>query len=118
MRSILPYVIVGNPENRRVTMFQEALARQERPAAHVVRWRDLARGEDPAALLPAGPALVRIDSFGEDFEVTRALLARGYEDARATDAWAIPPNEVAALAYDHGRILAPRQEHLGFVRVL
>lgn len=112
------FVVVGNPENRRVTMWQDALARRGLPPARVVRWLDLARGEDALSRVPSEPALVRIDSFGEDFEVTRALLQRGYDDARAFGCWTLTPDDVRALRYDRGRILAPRQEHLGFLRVL
>jgi hypothetical protein len=115
------FVIVGNPENRRVGLFQEALARQDLPPARVIRWLDLARvprGEDVLADLPDGPAIVRIDSFGEDFDVTRELLRHGEDDARAAGVWTVPAAEIAELDYDRGRILAPRQEHLGFLRVL
>ena len=113
-----PFVIVGNPDNRRVGLFQEALARQGEPAAKVLRWLDLARGEDVFAGLPDDETLFRIDSFGEDFEVTRELLRRGEEDARRADVETVSAATIAALPYDRGRILAPRQEHLGFLRVL
>ena len=112
------FVIVGNPENRRVGLFQEALARQDVPPARVIRWLDLARGEDALDGLPDEPAIVRIDSFGEDFDVTRELLRRGEDDARAAGVWTVPAAEIADHVYDRGRILAPRQEHFGFLRVL
>lgn len=115
-------IVVGNPENRRVGLFQEALAKQGHEPARVIRWLDVARGvargEDVLAALPDEPALVRIDSFGEDFDVTRELLRHGEEAARAAGVWTIPATEVADVVYDRGRILAPRQEHLGFLRVL
>ncbi len=116
------FVIIGNPENRRVRLFQEALARQGQAPARVIRWLDLARDRGaPEALVAAlgeEPAFVRIDSFGEDFDVDRELLVRGYEDARALGAWAVPPEEVRRAPYDRGRIFAPRQQHCGFLRVL
>jgi hypothetical protein len=116
------FVIIGNPENRRVSLFQDALVRQQQPRARVIPWRELAAGQGAAeaaiARLPNDPALVRIDSFGEDFDVERLLLARGFEDAEALGAWAVPPDEVRTLAYDRGRIFAPRQAHCGFLRVL
>ncbi len=114
----LPFVVVGNPENRRVSLYQEALARQGHAPARVLRWLDLARGEDVVASVPEGPAIFRIDSFGEDFEVTRELLRRGEHDARAAGVEVLSAGEIAELTYDRGRILAPRQEHLGFLRVL
>lgn len=115
------FVIIGNPENRRVRLFQEALLRERQPRARVVRWLDLApegAAEKVFAGLPDEPAIVRIDSFGEDFDVDRALLVRGYEDARALGAWAVPPEEIKTTPYDRGRIFAPRQAHCGFLRVL
>lgn len=114
----LPLVIIGNPENRRVTLFQDALARRGHPFARVVRWLDLVRAEDPSQLLPDSPALVRIDSFGEDFAVFKELLRRGEDEASAAGVEVLSARAIDALEDDHGRILAPRQEHLGFLRVL
>ena len=115
------FVIIGNPENRRVRLFQEALVRRQLRPARVIAWLDLAPEGAPErvfAELPETPAIVRIDSFGEDFDVDRELLLRGFEDARAHGAWAVPPEEVRATRYDRGRIFAPRQQHCGFLRVL
>jgi hypothetical protein len=116
------FIIIGNPENRRVGLFQAALARQGQPPARVLQWIDLAReGAAESAFHALGtdePALVRIDSFGESFDVERELLIRGFEDAQGLGAWAATPNEIRALAYDRGRIFAPRQQHCGFLRVL
>jgi glutathione synthase/RimK-type ligase-like ATP-grasp enzyme len=110
-------VVVGNPANRRVTMFQAALAAQGQPPARVVAWRDLVEPGSPARLLgdlPAG-AIVRIDSAGEDDDVERALIRRG-EVARGDGA--LSARALAAIPRELGRILAPRQHHLGFVAVL
>jgi hypothetical protein len=112
------FVVIGNPENRRVTLFQGALARQGLPAATVVPWRALAEDARALAALPSGPALVRIDAAGEDEAVERAFLARGYHDARAAGTATIAPAALAALAPARGRIICPRQAHLGFLRVL
>lgn len=116
-------ILIGNPENRRVMLFQEALARAGQAPARVLPWRDLARGPDDVeaafAELPEEPAPVRIDSFGEDFELDRQLLLRGLDDVSAHPGiWTADAAELATLAYDHGRIFAPRQHHLGFLRVL
>lgn len=114
------FVLLGNPDNRRVTLFQEALARQGEPPARVVSWLEVAREGAEAALasLPDEPALLRIESCGEDFEVERALLLRGEAGARALGAWTVPREEVLERADDRGRIFAPRQQHLGFVALL
>lgn len=113
-----PFLLIGNPENRRVSLFQQALAAQGLPPAHVVPWLELLR--DPAVLedLPDAERLVRIDSAGENFEVQRALLTLGYEDAVALGCAVLSPGEIAALSDDRGRILCPRQSHLGFLRIL
>jgi hypothetical protein len=112
------FLVVGNPENRRVTLFQEALAKQGLPAARVVAWLDLVRDASALAEVPDEPLLVRVDSFGECFEVERALLVRGFEDARGAGVATLSPRALASLREDRGKILAPRQHHLGLLRVL
>ena len=97
-------IIVGNPANRRVTMFQAALAAEGQPPADVIAWRDLLESGAPARRLGDARGIVRIDSSGEDDEVERGLLARG-------GAPPVPPYEI-------GRIDHPRLLHRGFVAVL
>ncbi|MGX7675124.1 STM4014 family protein [Plantactinospora sp. DSM 117369] len=63
-----PLVVVGNPENRRVTLFRAAATEAGVPVV-VLPWRRLATG--PVRLPRA--AVVRIDSPGEDAEVDRLL---------------------------------------------
>jgi glutathione synthase/RimK-type ligase-like ATP-grasp enzyme len=113
-------LVVGNPANRRVTMFQAALAAQGHPPARIVAWRDLAEPGAPARLLADVPAgeLVRIDSAGEDSAVERAFLRRGEAAARAGGFDAIAPAALVAVPDELGRILYPRQQHLGFLAVL
>lgn len=96
------FVILANPENRRVTFFQEALGRRGLAPAKVVAWLDyLQHGE-----LDARQAIVRIDSFGEHFEVQRLLLERGgYPNA-------------AQLVDHHGEVVAPALTHAGFRQTL
>ena len=114
----LRYILIGNPDNRRVRLFQDELAARGHPPAIEIAYRDLLR--DPGVLdqLPDEPFLVRQDSAGEDFEVERSLLALGYHDAVAADVDTIDPDAIAALEFDLGRILCPRQLHLGFLRLL
>jgi hypothetical protein len=112
------HLVIGNPDHRRVREFSEALSLQGEPAPLVVAWRAIV--EDPLALERASdePMYVRIDSFGQDFEVEKALLARGFADARASGVETVPVAAIGALREDRGRILAPRQHHFGFERVL
>ncbi|MFJ7948193.1 STM4014 family protein [Streptomyces sp. NPDC096354] len=65
------FAVVGVPGNRRVTLFQEAVRAAGLPAARIVPWQDVLRGE--AAFRPG--ETVRMDSPGEDAEVERLLRA-------------------------------------------
>lgn len=110
------FVVVGNPDNRRVRMFQAALARLGQPPAREVAWLDLllerARLED--ALSPG--CIVRFDSPGEDEAVMRQLLIWG---ARAMgESAAIDPERAALLETPHGEILYPQQRFEGFAAIL
>nr|WP_230885289.1 STM4014 family protein [Streptomyces spinoverrucosus] len=69
------FAVVGNPENRRVTLFAEAVRAAGLPAPRVVAWSDVLRAggaEFDAA------ELVRVDSPGENADVDRLL--RGTQD--------------------------------------
>ncbi|MDQ3335285.1 MAG: STM4014 family protein [Myxococcota bacterium] len=115
------FIVIGNPANRRVTMFQAALGHQDLPAATVVAWRELIAPGAPARVLgalPDGPAIVRIDSAGEDEDVERALIVRGEPAARAEGYAAVTAQQLDDTPRELGRILVPRQHHLGFVSVL
>ncbi len=117
-RGELPFVLIGNPENRRITLFQQALAELGRPQATVVPWLALAQGPEALAAIPLAEAILRIDSAGESFEVDRAFLRLGFEAAVEAGASTIDPAKIAALVPDRGRITCPRQLHLGFLRVV
>jgi hypothetical protein len=69
--------VVGNPENRRVTLFAAAVARAGLPAPEIFPWRDVL----VSGRVPGPGALVRIDSPGEDAEVERLLRALGDDHA-------------------------------------
>ncbi|MGC5363165.1 STM4014 family protein [Streptomyces sp. DT24] len=62
-------VVVGNPHNRRVTLFQDAVRAAGLPPAREVAWREVLGGR---VGFEAGET-VRIDSPGEDPEVYRLL---------------------------------------------
>jgi glutathione synthase/RimK-type ligase-like ATP-grasp enzyme len=89
-------VIVGNPGNRRVTLFAAAAVAAGLPEPEVVAWRDVAAG--CAFRFPAG-SLVRVESPGEDPEVDRLLRA-------------------AERPAEHGEIVGGRPWYDGFARAL
>jgi hypothetical protein len=111
-------VILGNPHNRRVALFQGALASLGRPPARVVSYFDVLNGRSNLAeVIPAG-AVVRIESPGEDFEVERLLLRAGHDAAATEDSPSIAPAELRRLSFDPGLILYPRQWYLGYCATL
>ncbi|WP_374214439.1 STM4014 family protein [Streptomyces sp. Je 1-79] len=67
-------VVVGNPANRRVAYFRDAVRRAGLPEARVEPWLDVLRG---GARFHAGET-VRLESPGEDPDVDRIL--RGTDD--------------------------------------
>ncbi|MFF8833416.1 STM4014 family protein [Streptomyces sp. NPDC015131] len=69
------FAVVGNPGNRRVSLFADAVRAAGLPAARVVPWAAVLR--DGGARFGAGE-IVRLDSPGEDAEVDRLL--RGVDD--------------------------------------
>lgn len=93
------FAIVGNPENRRVTLFQGALEQEGLAPARVFSWRQVLTG-GPLDL--ADVELLRIDSFGEDFEVEKLLLARG------------GLANAHALVERRGEVITPAVSHRGF----
>ncbi|MFG2789603.1 STM4014 family protein [Streptomyces sp. NPDC048419] len=69
------FAVVGNPENRRVSLFADAVRATGLPGPRVVAWTDVLR-ERGAGFAP--DEIVRIDSPGENPEVDRML--RGTQD--------------------------------------
>jgi hypothetical protein len=112
------FLLLANPENRRVGLFQEALALEGLPPAQVVSWLEFLANPATLDALDDEPLAFRIDSAGENDEVERAFLDRGYEAARAFGCRIISPRALAALRPSLGRIIAPRQAHLGFETAL
>jgi hypothetical protein len=112
-------LVIGVPGHPRVTRFQEALARANRPPAAELSWLAVARSPGAFDALDADrPTLVRIDSFGEDADTERAFLHLGYEAALDAGVETLSPEKLDGSAPAHGRIVAPRQQHLGFLAAL
>lgn len=79
----LRFAVVGNPENRRTTMFADAVGAAGHAAPRVLAWRDVLRGR--YAFAPG--EFVRIDSPGENAEVDRLL--RGTDDPARVEGTAL-----------------------------
>jgi hypothetical protein len=117
MKPLRPWVVVGNPENRRIALFQDALASRGLQPADVTSYHDLLTGRASLKHATRG-AIVRIDSPGENFAVEKLLLAAGESAAEAEGGPVISRRQLAKLGDDRGRILFPRQWYLGFARTL
>lgn len=113
------FLILGHPGSERVRRFQAALARRALPLADVLPWAELlARPGALEARLAPG-TLLRVESPGEDAAVQRLLLARGADEPDdRLDTPRLSAAGALALRDDPGRILFPRQLHLGFRSVL
>lgn len=106
------FLIIGNPENRRVSLFQTALARCGLPEARCISYESLLSGD--ADFSPAPDEVVRLESPGENESVSRSLICRG----------AILENrdveEVSRIAADarHGEIVFPGLWFRGYANLL
>ncbi|ALG11321.1 STM4014 family protein [Kibdelosporangium phytohabitans] len=81
----MKFVVVGNPGNRRVAMFADAVRTAGLPPAKVLSWREILAG---TCAVPTD-SVVRVDSPGEDEHVDRLLrgpLAHPYR-ADGSGAW-------------------------------
>lgn len=108
------YLALANPDGKRWQTYQRDLAdfwqqRGLQPEIAVVPWRELVPRLGCLDGLSAfdRPALVRLESPGRDFEVTKLLLQAGD-----------PGGEWADLPYRKGHLLRPSVLHRGFCRVL
>jgi hypothetical protein len=113
------FVIIGNAGNRRIKLFQEALARVGQTQARLVRWIDLLNGATDLRDVITPASILRIESPGQNFDVTKALLGAGADVCNEfPDFPRLPLEAIADLQLDKGRLLWPRQWFVGFRRVL
>jgi glutathione synthase/RimK-type ligase-like ATP-grasp enzyme len=114
-----PWIILGNPANRRVTLFQAVLRELRQPAAQVVSYVEYLRGQVDFDQLLARHSrengILRIESPGEDHLVERLLLARGALGGAETT---ISAAKALRLRADPGRVRNPRQWFAGYSAAL
>jgi hypothetical protein len=112
------FVVLGNLENRRAHLFQQALSRLALPAATLVSWQDFLTGRVHLAKCIEPGSVLRIESPGENFEVEKLLLGSGADEAEQENAPHISKSKAAALTLDPGLIRYSRQWYLGFCAAL
>lgn len=111
---MLKFVVVANPENRRVGFLQQALEHCGLPLATLVNYSDLIAGRDTLERFDAPDTIIRFDSPEKNFEVDKAIIAAGADVPDAGEHQRISAADAANLEFDKGRILYPRQLYLGW----
>src|SRR5690349_14598866 len=110
-KSLMPaprLVIIGNPENRRVTFFLEAARRLGAPPPVVLRYLDWLEGRIKLTDYLDEATLLRIESCGEQARVDRLFCERGREIAGSTESL------LSEAEFLGGRIGPSRLWYLGF----
>lgn len=112
-------MLIGNPENRRVHLFQKALASLGLAAARIVPYYDFLQNRISLQDVVQQDDVVRIESPGKDFAIERLLLELGCTTSAQEDQYAwLPRAKVTQLSFDKGRIHPSRQWYLGYCAAL
>lgn len=101
------FIVIGNPNNRRIALFQAALHRSKLPPATIISYLDLLTARQHLKNVIQPGDIIRIESPGEDFAVEQELIALG-ADGEASGVKSVMKN------YEYGRIYYPRFWYQGF----
>lgn len=110
------WIVFGNPENRRVKLFQQALRALGEPSAEVISYLDVLRRDDAwnaferSTPTPTTQTILRIESPGENAEVERLLIAQGRSRRSSVVSKRHPP--------DVGRVRRMREWFAGYSALL
>lgn len=114
------YVVLANPGSIRRQFYQRELTefwarRGLRPEVTLIPWRRVIPRDGNLDALGGldEPALVRMESPGRDFEVTKLLLEAGQRAAPEQ-----PQTAWGSLACERGKLIRPGLQYQGFKRVL
>lgn len=102
------FVIIGNPENRRVGSFIEAIAALKKPTFSVISYLDLLDNRVNLAEHIRPNSIIKIDSPGENSLVRQRLIEYGET----------PPSVNPAFLADFGRICYQEEWYQGFCAFL
>ena len=108
------FVVIANPENRRVGFLQQALEHFSLPPVTVVSYTDLIVGKETLEQFNAPNTIIRFDSPEKNFEVDQAIVAAGADVPDDGQQQRISPAGATELVFDKGLILYPRQWYLGW----
>lgn len=115
---MLNFVMIANPENRRVGFLQQALANFNLPPATVISYSDLIAEKDNLERFKAPSTIIRFDSPEKNFDIDKAIIAAGAEVSDDGQHQRISAADAAKLEFDKGLILYPRQWYLGWKNLL
>lgn len=110
----LNFILIANPENRRVGFLQQALTHFNLPPATVIDYADLISGKQTLEQFNAPNTIIRFDSPEKNFDIDQAIIAAGFNVSDNGQHQRISPGEAMELEFDKGRILYPRQWYLGW----
>jgi hypothetical protein len=111
---MLNFVLIANPETRRVQLFQQALARCGWPPCRSVSYADLLASRCDLAEFDTPDIIFRFDAPERSLEVDRGLIAAGAELESDGGHQRISASGAAQLPTDLGRIWYQRQWYLGW----
>jgi len=107
------FLVIGNPENRRVSSFVDALKNLRQPTPVVVPHLQLLRNPSLLHQYANEAFCVRLESVGENRDVEYMLLQNGLEQATKLNVSTTRDYNVR-----HGEVVCPRQFHLGYTTYL
>jgi hypothetical protein len=111
---MLNFVLIANPQTRRVELFQESLARLGLPPAELVPYEDLLADRHVLHQWDTPDRWFRFDAPERNFAVDRGFIAAGAEVDDPGPHQRLSASEAYNLPEDKGRILCSRQWYLGW----
>lgn len=106
----MQFWVLGNPENRRVSFFAEAVRQAGFVSPHEISYESFITHPVFPQRDEQQPICLRIDSPGENTAVRKALILAGLQQQQSA--------EVDELVADHGRIGFSRAWYSGFTALL
>ena len=114
---MLNFVLIANPENRRVGLFQASLNHLNLPPAIVISYSDLIAGKESLERFNKPETIIRFESPEKNFAVDKAIIAAGSKEGGSTHQ-RISAEAAMELPFDKGLLLYPRQWYLGWCYLL
>lgn len=128
-----PFLLIGNPANKRTKGLQAARSKLGLAPAVVLSYEQLLKRnvyiqDVLQQMTGGGEIIIRLDAPGEDQAVERELIAWGAPDRSGDDVFwsasslperiSISATDALALPLQHGRIYYPAQWYRGYCRFL